>query len=124
MRAIIKTIFFFLTNFFFSLTKKIPVPFVFYSPDNPDNPDTSCQDVEADRLLSTIVDQAIALGPASVQFDDADSTILLRDWCLREHIHKLRRLQKEIVERVRSLRYFQAIRAVRIATPVLLSRVY
>jgi SNF2 family DNA or RNA helicase len=68
-------------------------------------------DVEADRLLSTIVAQAIALGPVSVQFDDADSTILLRDWCLREHIHKLRRLQKEIVERVRSLRYFQAIRA-------------
>jgi SNF2 family DNA or RNA helicase len=35
-----------------------------------------------------------------------------RDWALREHIHHLRRLQKEILDRVRSLRYFKAVRIV------------
>ena len=31
-------------------------------------------------------------------------------WDLREHVHHLRRLQKELVGRVRSLRYFTAVR--------------
>jgi hypothetical protein len=66
-------------------------------------------DIEADDILKNVLNKAIELGPREVTFESND--ILDRDWALREHIHHLRRLQKEIVERVRSLRYFQAIRS-------------
>jgi len=44
-------------------------------------------------------------------FSKKDSEALLaKKWELREHVHGLRRLQKELVGRVRSLRYFQRVR--------------
>jgi len=67
-------------------------------------------DIEADTILSKQVQQAYTLGPLAYKWDDKENDIGAQDWRLREHINVLRRLQKEIVERVRSLRYFQAIR--------------
>ena len=76
-------------------------------------------DAEADSMLADIVNKAIELGPRTVIFNKFDAEVQLdRDWSLREHIHHLRRLQKEIVERVRSLRYFQAVRALQDPTTI------
>lgn len=83
-------------------------------------------DAEADEMLSGLVRTARDNGPRVMkqwvngfaklkngsQKDAAGNTMADRDWALREHIHHLRRLQKEILDRVRSLRYFKAVRIV------------
>ena len=56
-------------------------------------------------------------GDPSITFDSAPSTKKVKTasledklWELREHTHGLRKLQKELVGRVRSLRFFQSVR--------------
>ena len=89
-------------------------------------------DAEADEMLSNLVRTARDNGPRVMrqwlrgfaklkngsQKDAAGNSMADRDWALREHIHHLRRLQKEILDRVRSLRYFKAVRIVQDPTSV------
>ena len=83
-------------------------------------------DADADKMLSDLVGTARNSGPRKMKKwirgffklkggskkDAEGNSMADRDWELREHIHHLRRLQKEILDRVRSLRYFKAVRVV------------
>jgi hypothetical protein len=74
-----------------------------------------CGDVEAADKLCALID-SIQSGTKSVKKMSAKKTAAATEelnaekWDLREHVHHLRRLQKELVGRVRSLRYFTAVR--------------
>jgi len=77
-----------------------------------------CGDEEAAAILRNLLAEAgvekIAQkakqnAAANNQKKDSEG-LLAQKWELREHVHGLRRLQKELVGRVRSLRYFVGVR--------------
>ena len=80
-----------------------------------------CGDVEAADKLCALID-SIQSGTKSVKKMSAKKTAAATEelnaekWDLREHVHHLRRLQKELVGRVRSLRYFTAVRDMQLGT--------
>jgi len=71
-----------------------------------------CGDSEAAERLKALVEEAssemvkVTLKRNKRKGEDLDAG----KWELREHVHGLRRLQKELVGRLRSLRYFKAVR--------------
>ena len=75
-----------------------------------------CGDVEAKDKLCALID-SIEGGPRPIKKKmlakktaAATEELNAEKWDLREHVHHLRRLQKELIGRVRSLRYFTAVR--------------
>jgi len=81
-----------------------------------------CGDAEANAQLNAILAAAIegakkrkkagagAKSGAGKQTKAAEEALNALKWELRELVHQLRRLQKEMVGRIRSLRYFKAVR--------------
>merc|ERR1719447_402111 len=75
-----------------------------------------CGDVEAADKLCALIDSIasdsknVKKKSASKKTAAAEEELNAAKWDLREHVHHLRRLQKELVGRVRSLRYFTAVR--------------
>ena len=75
--------------------------------------DEGCGDEEAAARLRGLVEDGMAnhkkhgkKPTAKRKGEDAEQGV----WDLREHCHGLRRIQKELVARLRSLRYFKAVR--------------
>ena len=75
--------------------------------------DEGCGDEEAAGRLKRLVEQGMAnhkkhgeKPSKKRKGEDAEQGV----WDLREHCHGLRRVQKELVARLRSLRYFKAVR--------------
>ena len=75
--------------------------------------DEGCGDEEAAERLKRLVEEGMAnhkkhgTKPTAKRKGEAAEQGV---WDLREHCHGLRRIQKELVARLRSLRYFKAVR--------------
>ncbi|VDC03470.1 unnamed protein product [Peniophora sp. CBMAI 1063] len=69
-------------------------------------------DAEAKVIIETLLDEVGVDGPApQIEVSKVDEAQRLkRKWDLREQSHSIRRLVKELVGRVRSLRYFTVVR--------------
>jgi len=65
--------------------------------------------MEAAATLQVLIDEGTAKAQQPKQSIKSSEELDALKWELREHVHHLRRLHKELVGRVRSLRYFEAI---------------
>ncbi|KII87340.1 hypothetical protein PLICRDRAFT_125381 [Plicaturopsis crispa FD-325 SS-3] len=75
--------------------------------------DGKAGDADATALLKVLFDKAGIVEAGAKQAGkpkELDKKTAEKVWALREHTHIMRRLEKELVGRVRSLRYFTAVR--------------
>ncbi|KAF8075101.1 hypothetical protein FPV67DRAFT_1476000 [Lyophyllum atratum] len=74
--------------------------------------DEGIDDSEASTMLIDLLDQAGVGAPKKVKFQEKKLTEKVKEkaWEHREKTHEIRRLTKELVGRVRSLRYFTVVR--------------
>ena len=69
-----------------------------------------CGDVDANARMVPLIKEGKALPPVKVAISDKEKGFKDRMAWTRDQVHLLRRLQKEVTGRVRSLRFFENVR--------------